>query len=115
MANWDALDCIRPLDQNELELKLAELEDYKKWSLYEEVMWRQNSRELWLKEGDRNIKFFQKLANSHRRKNSLSKLRIEGMWVTEEANLKQGVVNAFQSLLSKKGDWRASLDGLSFS
>jgi exonuclease III len=32
----------------------------------EEVLWRQKSRILWLKEGDNNTKFFHQMVNSHR-------------------------------------------------
>ncbi|XP_060190379.1 uncharacterized protein LOC132619509 [Lycium barbarum] len=42
----------------------------------EEISWRQKSRCLWLKEGDKNTKFFQRMANSHRKGNTIDRLKI---------------------------------------
>lgn len=42
-----------------------------------EASWRQKSRCLWLKEGDRNTKFFQRVANANRRYNRIDKLLVE--------------------------------------
>ena len=80
----------------------------------EEMSWRQKSREIWLKDGDRNTGFFHKMAKANRRGNQITKMRINGVWITEEIELKQGIVEAFKSLLSETGEWRARLDGLSF-
>lgn len=95
LREWDVVQAQRPLSQRELELKLSEAEEFKKWSFYKEIVQRQKSRELWLKEGDRKTKFFHKLANSHRRNNAISKLKINGQWVMG-SELKQGISSAFQ-------------------
>ena len=78
----------------------------------EEIHWRQLSRELWLKEGDRNTGFFHRMANAHRRNNSLDRIKINEVWMTEEQEVRGGIVNAFQRLLSKEPGWRADIEGL---
>ena len=75
--------------------------------------WRQKSREVWPKEGDRNIGFFHKMANARRRRNKMDKIKINGVWFSEENEIKEGVVKAFRSLLSNPRDWRP-LSGLQF-
>ena len=69
------------------------------------ICWRQKSREHWLKEGDRNIGFFHRMANSHRRRNSLMNISINGRRFDPESELKEGLVGAFQSLLSAPNSW----------
>ena len=78
-------------------------------------MWRQKSREIWLKEGDRYTKFFRKMANSHIKHNQMIGLKIDGVWHMDGQDLQQGIVNAFQSLLTDPVDWRANMEGLIFS
>ena len=87
------------------------MNDFKGWALPEEVHWRQKSREIWLKEGDRNTGFFHRMANSHRRGNHLIKNK---NWVIEDVDLKLGIMGAFKSLLTDIGEWRANTDGLTF-
>ena len=43
-----------------------------------EVSWRQKSHVLCLKEGDNNTKFFHKMANSHRMRNQIKSIEVDG-------------------------------------
>jgi exonuclease III len=59
-------------ERDQHSLTQAEIE---KTILMVETCWRQKSRALWLKEGDRNTKFFHRVANSHKRNNSIMNLK----------------------------------------
>ncbi|RVW88494.1 hypothetical protein CK203_043831 [Vitis vinifera] len=62
------------LSLEEMEARRETMEEYKKWILLEENTWRQKSKKVWLKEGDRNTGFFHKMANAHRRRNNCETL-----------------------------------------
>ncbi|WJZ83279.1 hypothetical protein VitviT2T_002974 [Vitis vinifera] len=112
MQFWDAKEKTNRLTLEEMEARREAREEYKKWVLLEEVTWRQKSREVWLKEGDRNTSFFHRMANAHRRRNNMERIRINGVWKSEENGMSEGIVNAFRTLLSNPGEWRPSLAGL---
>ena len=61
----------------------------------EDISWRQKSRQLRLKEGDRNTAFFHRMVNSYRRKNSKQKIKVDGVWLIEDVEIKQGIARAF--------------------
>ena len=79
----------------ESELKKEAKENYKKWAIMEETHWRQLSREIWLKEGDRNTGFFHRMASAHRRHNCMERVKINGEWFLEEQEIREGIANAF--------------------
>ena len=54
------------------------------------------------------------MVNAHSRRNGLSKLKVNGCWHSEENNLKNSVVGAFQKLYSEEEGWRSCIDGMSF-
>ena len=112
---WDDLEKDKELSLEEADEREMARDDYKKWVEIEEVSWRQKSREIWLKEGDRNIGFFHIMTNSHRRRNSIMSICINGRRLVKEPEIKAGLVDAFQSLLSDPNSWCPPFPNLSFN
>ena len=95
--HWDLVESERRLSEETISKKEAK-ESYAKWASLEETHWRQHSRELWLREEDRNTCYFHRMAAAHRRINHMDRIKINGVWLTEEKDVREGVVNAFQHL-----------------
>ncbi|KAG6682996.1 hypothetical protein I3843_13G149600 [Carya illinoinensis] len=73
-----------------------------KWvTLLEEISWRQKSRALWLKEGDRSTKFFRRVANSHKRTNIVERLNIDGVVCTEALVIKEHIAGFFEHFITE--------------
>ena len=112
VERWDVVEEERALSEEELGHKKTAKENYSKWVSMEEVHWRQLSREIWLREGDRNTGFFHRMANAHRRVNNLIKIKINGVRLTEDQEVRDGIVNAYQQFLSESSGWKADIGGL---
>ena len=89
--------------------------DFKRRALAEEISWRQKSRETWLKEGDMNTGFFHRTATAHRRRNFVNSLSINGRKLEKEEEIRDGLVAAFQNLLSAPSGWSPSLPDMAFN
>ena len=109
MEFWDWVESERGLIVEETELKKEAKESYKKWVMLEESHWRQLSREVWLKEGDKHTGFFHRMANAHRNNNSLDRVKIDGVWLLEEQEVREGIANAYQQMLSEDLGWKADI------
>ena len=55
------------------------------------------------------------MTNLHRRRNTISKMRINGEFITGEEQLRLTIAKAFETMLADSGEWRANLVRLHFS
>ena len=55
------------------------------------------------------------MANLHRRRNTITKMKINGQFITGEEQLRLRITKAFEAMLADSGEWRANLEGLHFS
>jgi len=78
LSAFDRLEEECGLAPEEKVMKCLVISDLEKTILQEEISWRQKSRVLWLKEGDKCTKYFLCVANSNRRFNSIESLSVNG-------------------------------------
>ncbi|CAL1375754.1 unnamed protein product [Linum trigynum] len=70
--------------------------------LMEEISWRQKSRELWIKVGDKNSGFFHRMANFNRRRNTIQLLKVDNEVISDGEAIKQVFIQHFQSRFSEE-------------
>ncbi|PNX94787.1 hypothetical protein L195_g017967 [Trifolium pratense] len=71
----------------------------------EEAVWFQKSRSQWIKDGDRNTRYYHVKTINRRRKNKIMMLKNDqNEWVEEEENLKGMVNRYYQNLFARNDD-----------
>ncbi|GKV02665.1 hypothetical protein SLEP1_g15064 [Rubroshorea leprosula] len=77
------------------------IQDMEEWLAREEIMWRQQSREIWLQEGDRNTHFFHKRASRRQDRNKVDHLQDETReWKSKPDELQAIATSYFNNLFS---------------
>lgn len=67
----------------------------------EEILWLQKSRAKWLECGDRNTRYFHRVATVRRRRNHITALQNEaGKWVDNTTDLESLATNYYMNLFS---------------
>ncbi|XP_057863188.2 uncharacterized protein LOC131071390 [Cryptomeria japonica] len=71
----------------------------------EEIYWQQKSREYWLKEGDKNTKFFHNSVEARRSWNKITSIHNKGNVLLENLeDINSEVISFFLTLFSKEGN-----------
>lgn len=79
----------------------------------EDELEAKKSRVLWLKEGSKCTKFFQRVANSNRRNNSIE-LLVNGSVSSNQTKIRDHIVYFYYDLFTEQFNWQPKFDGLDF-
>ncbi|RVX18307.1 LINE-1 reverse transcriptase-like [Vitis vinifera] len=82
---WDQVESERNLTVEEADLKKDAKDSFKKWVL---------------------------MASAHRRNNVMGRIKVNGEWLVEEQEVREGVVNSFQQMLSEDMVWQADIGNI---
>ena len=78
------------------------LQDLIKREEQEEILWKQKSIKIWLKEGDRNTSFFHKSTIQHRQQNYITHLKlVEDHILEDQCQMEQELISYYSDLLSE--------------
>uniref|UniRef100_A0A2N9HY11 ABC-2 type transporter transmembrane domain-containing protein n=1 Tax=Fagus sylvatica TaxID=28930 RepID=A0A2N9HY11_FAGSY len=88
--------------ENNCKIEARLQQELNEWLLRNETLWRQKSREVWLREGDRNSKFFHISTIIQRKKNTIEALKSDqGSWITEAKEIKKHLSSKFNELFKE--------------
>lgn len=112
--SWDPMSRFEGWEWHSLNSRRADAKvELGNTMLLEEISWWQKSRALWLKEGEKNTKFFHCLANSHQRNNFIWKLSNgKNNWDNQirEEIVNLGVVILWTKRLETSVGWISHVD-----
>ncbi|KAF3645754.1 putative COP9 signalosome complex subunit 4-like [Capsicum annuum] len=100
----------RALEAEEITSRLTLNMKFEDVANREKIAYRQRSRAVWLKQGDRNTDFFHRIANAHRSTNTIDKLKVRGVILTKVEEVHEEIISYSKKLYSELEDWRPHLD-----
>lgn len=114
LTELDSKDAVEGLDEEDRATREAIKGEIATFMNMKKISWRQKTREKWLKEGDRNAKYFHSLANFRRKNNYVEELIMNGVSIKGSEATREGAKSYFQKLFTEEEDVRPSLEGLDF-
>ena len=121
VRKYNLMDSINQLDfkegssglsNEELEKRQADKDELARVILMHEISWRQKSRALWLRVGDRNTRYFHKVATLRRKFNSMSVVVVDGNWYEDRDEMKSSIYGFYKALFTESEPWRPKVDNL---
>lgn len=109
---WDSNDEQRCLLENEKQMRKSVKQDFAKIACMEEIKWKQKAKVQWLKEGDRNTRFFHRITSARRNTNFIYSLVDDDGEEVDSAHLKDHVAAYFMKLYKDSGLCRPKLNGV---
>ncbi|KAG5624592.1 hypothetical protein H5410_009810 [Solanum commersonii] len=109
LKSREAIQENRSLTDDELVQKTHLAMEFEEIAKEEEIAWRQRSRIQWLKNGDKNTRFFYRMANAHKRYNSIDALEVEGQSINEMSAVKNAIQRFYQNLYKETEGRRPDL------
>ncbi|KAL0295205.1 UNVERIFIED_CONTAM: LINE-1 retrotransposable element O protein [Sesamum radiatum] len=105
---WLLAQPITPVVQLEIGKRREELES---GAAREETKWRQRSKDMWLREGDRNTSFFHRRASQRYCTNLICQIRTEsGVWVESEEDIRRCISSHFQGVYTSSRPRQEDID-----
>ena len=80
-----------------------------------DIFWRQRAKQHWIKFGDRNTKFFPRVANFRRKFNAILKIKVDDLVFDEDSAVKGAIVHYYESLSHEEHPLRPLLDEISYN
>lgn len=66
-----------------------------------EIYWKQRAKQFWLRDGDKNSRFFHKFASARKEHNKIQRLRDEqGVWRDKDEEIEQIITGYFENIFS---------------
>ncbi|XP_077222034.1 uncharacterized protein LOC143855866 [Tasmannia lanceolata] len=111
LERLESLESNGSLGNADRQLRAELLVEFEEIIRREEISWTLKSRATWLKAGDKNSKFFHRMANARRRINSINCLMVNGILLKEKSNISKAILDFYRNLYSSSCNWRPKLGG----
>lgn len=114
IQQWDNVANTRLLTEEEVKIRASIQLELWSWLKKQEVYWAQNSRVQWLKDGDKNTKFFHTYASLRRNRNNISSLEVDGRKLSNPDEIRGEAVDYFSNLFQEDETNRPIFQNLDF-
>ena len=79
-----------------LELEVSLSLELDEWLVREDLKWKQKSREIWIREGDQNTRFFHLSTLIRRMRNYIQEIKLEdGSWINDGEDIQMYFIENF--------------------